>query len=106
MSAIPAFAMGALCIVGGVTGFARTRSVPSLVAGVGVGVLYLYSADQLTKGTPAGLKAALAASAVLFLSSIPRARKGPVPATLAFTAAITGAYYGNAVYKLRASRIV
>ena len=33
-SAIPAFVMGTLCIVGGVTGYARTRSIPSLVAGV------------------------------------------------------------------------
>ncbi|KAF7308162.1 hypothetical protein HMN09_00664000 [Mycena chlorophos] len=35
MSAYPAFAMGGLCIVGGAAGFVRTRSVPSLVAGLG-----------------------------------------------------------------------
>ena len=34
-SAIPAFVMGTLCIVGGVTGYARTRSIPSIVAGFG-----------------------------------------------------------------------
>ena len=34
-SAYPAYVMGTLCIVGGITGFARTRSIPSLVAGVG-----------------------------------------------------------------------
>ena len=27
--------MGTLCIVGGVTGYARTRSIPSIVAGIG-----------------------------------------------------------------------
>ncbi|KAH9041284.1 hypothetical protein EDB85DRAFT_1469427 [Lactarius pseudohatsudake] len=47
MSAIPAFVMGTLCIVGGVTGYVRSRSIPSLVAGVSVGALYLYSGDSI-----------------------------------------------------------
>lgn len=34
-SAYPAYVVGTLCIVGGITGFARTRSIPSIVAGVG-----------------------------------------------------------------------
>jgi len=34
-SAYPAYVMGGLCIVGGIAGFARTRSVPSIAAGVG-----------------------------------------------------------------------
>ncbi|KAI0251714.1 transmembrane proteins 14C-domain-containing protein [Lactifluus subvellereus] len=101
MSAIPAFVMGTLCIVGGVTGYARTRSIPSLVAGVGVGALYLYSGDNIRKHTANSLETALGASALLLLSSLPRFAKGPVPAVLTVTSAATGAYYGKAIYKLR-----
>ncbi|KAH9913992.1 transmembrane proteins 14C-domain-containing protein, partial [Epithele typhae] len=100
-SAYPAYVMGTLCIVGGLTGFARTRSIPSLVAGVGVGALYLYSADCIRKGTANGLETALGASALLFLSSAPRAMKGPVPAMLTVTSAVAGAYYGRTVLAVR-----
>ncbi|KAJ3536082.1 hypothetical protein NMY22_g6192 [Coprinellus aureogranulatus] len=100
MSAYPAYTMGGLCIIGGVTGFARTRSVPSLVAGVGVGLLYLWSADAIRKGTNNGIEGALGASALLLLSSIPRVAKGPVPLVLAVTSASTGFYYGKTLYNL------
>ncbi|KAI0792030.1 transmembrane proteins 14C-domain-containing protein [Abortiporus biennis] len=96
MSAGPAYVMGTLCIVGGVTGYARTRSVISLVAGVSVGLLYLWSATNISKGAPSGVPGALGASAVLLLSSAPRAAKGPVPAVLTATSAISALYYGKA----------
>lgn len=38
---------------------------------------------------------------MLFLSSLPRVAKGPVPAVLAVTAAGAGLYYGNTFYALR-----
>ncbi|RPD59079.1 hypothetical protein L226DRAFT_524076 [Lentinus tigrinus ALCF2SS1-7] len=101
MSAYPAYVMGTLCVVGGLTGFARTRSIPSLVAGVGVGALYLWSADSIHKGAANGLETALGASALLLLSSLPRASKGPVPAVLTATSAVSAYYYGKTVYALR-----
>ncbi|KAN0138199.1 Transmembrane proteins 14C domain containing protein [Lactarius tabidus] len=101
MSAVPAFVMGALCIVGGVTGYVRTRSIPSIVAGVGVGALYIYSGDSIRKHTAGGIETALGASALLFLSSIPRAAKGPIPALLTVTSTAAGAYYGKTIYNLR-----
>lgn len=43
----------------------------------------------------------LGASAVLFLSSLPRVTKGPIPIVLAVTAAGTGVYYGKTIYAIR-----
>ncbi|EKM50633.1 uncharacterized protein PHACADRAFT_264005 [Phanerochaete carnosa HHB-10118-sp] len=101
MSAYPAYIMGGLCLIGGLTGFARTRSMPSLVAGVGVGLLYLWSANSIRNGTANGLEGALGASALLLLSSLPRVAKGPVPAVLTVTSAASTLYYGRTVLALR-----
>ncbi|KAF7356189.1 hypothetical protein MVEN_00950200 [Mycena venus] len=101
MSAYPALAMGGFCVLGGIAGFSRTRSIPSLVAGVGVGAVYLWAGDQIRKGQPNGIEGALGASAILFASSVPRLRKGPVPVMLAASATMSGAYYGKTLYALR-----
>lgn len=100
MSAYPAYVMGSLCIVGGIAGFARTRSIPSLVAGMSVGALYLWSAGAIRKGTANGLEAAFCSSALLLLSSLPRVSKGPVPVMLTVTSSAAGFYYGKTLYHL------
>ncbi|KAI0258934.1 hypothetical protein BC834DRAFT_670409 [Gloeopeniophorella convolvens] len=101
MSAIPALIMGTSCIVGGATSFARTRSIPSVVAGVGIGTLYLYSGEHLRSPTTRGPEAALGASALLLATSLPRAARGPVPAMITLMATATGAYYAQTVYNMR-----
>jgi len=93
--------MFGICTVGGLTGFIRTGSVPSLVAGVGVGALYGWSGYQMQYGDPgAGLQGAFAASLVLLASSAPRARKGPVPLVLALSGAAAATYYGKTLKDL------
>jgi hypothetical protein len=44
------------------------------------------------------------ASAILFLSSLPRVAKGPVPAVLTVLSAASGAYYFQTVRALQAGR--
>ena len=85
-----------------------------------MGLLYLWSAETIRKGASGGLEGALGtsvprfvtmwllsieisvgASAILLLSSLPRVAKGPVPAVLTVTSAVSSYYYGTTVYSLR-----
>jgi uncharacterized membrane protein (UPF0136 family) len=97
MSQHPAFTMAGLCAVGGAMGFARTRSIPSLVAGLTVGALYGYGGYRIQEGQAYGYEICAAASAVLLASSAPRMRKGPVPLALTGTSTVALGYYGKKV---------
>ncbi|EJU03665.1 hypothetical protein DACRYDRAFT_21175 [Dacryopinax primogenitus] len=101
MSAHPALTMAAVCLIGGVTGYVRSRSMPSLIAGTGVGLIYGWSGYQIRSGGDYGYEGALAASVILFGASAPRAGKGPIPLTLTIASALAGAYYAKQVYDFR-----
>jgi uncharacterized membrane protein (UPF0136 family) len=79
----------------GIAGFARTRSVPSLVAGLGVGALYGAAGYLIQQNKDYGHETAVAASTILAGSMIPRAIKTrkPMPIVLSVISLAAGGYY-------------
>ena len=79
----------------GVAGFAKTRSVPSLVAGLGVGALYGAAGYLIQQNRDYGHETAVAASTLLGGAMIPRALKTrkPVPIALSVISLAAGGYY-------------
>jgi len=95
---VPAYILGALTAGGGTLGFIRTGSVPSIAAGLTVGILYLLGGYRIQNKQPYGVGLALFASIILAGSSIPRALRSqkPLPAGLSVLA-LYGLYtFGNA----------
>ncbi|KAF8419719.1 transmembrane proteins 14C-domain-containing protein [Tirmania nivea] len=95
-SDLPALIFGTLCGTGGAIGYVKTGSVPSLVAGLGVGALYIHSSQLIRNKQPYGIELAVLASIVLAGSSVPRAIKTgkPLPQVLSVLAATGLVYYG------------
>ncbi|KAK4449243.1 transmembrane proteins 14C-domain-containing protein [Podospora aff. communis PSN243] len=95
---LPAFILGALTASGGIIGFARTGSKPSIIAGVSVGTLYGLGGLQIQNAGSYGVELALLASAVLAGSSIPRAIRGrkPIPTALSLLATYGLYTFGSA----------
>ncbi|KAH8602562.1 transmembrane proteins 14C-domain-containing protein [Bisporella sp. PMI_857] len=94
----PAFILGALTAGGGTLGYIRTGSIPSVVAGVTVGTLYLLGGYRIQNRLTYGVELALLASIVLAGSSIPRAIRTQKPLPTGLSAlAVFGLYvFGNA----------
>jgi len=84
----PAYLIGALTAGGGTFGYIKTGSIPSVVAGVTVGTLYLLGGYRIQTKQSYGVELALLASIILAGSSIPRALKSqkPLPAGLSLLA--------------------
>ncbi|MCJ1426514.1 hypothetical protein MMC29_004417 [Sticta canariensis] len=84
-----AFVLALLTAGGGLTGFIRTGSIPSVAAGTTVGALYGLGGLRIRQRQTYGVELALLASVVLAGSSVPRAiRSGkPLPIGLSVVAA-------------------
>ncbi|KAJ8127791.1 hypothetical protein O1611_g5846 [Lasiodiplodia mahajangana] len=96
-----AYVLGALTAGGGTMGYIRTGSVPSIAAGVTVGLLYGLGGYRMQTRQSYGVELALLASIVLGGSSIPRAirLRKPVPTVLSLVS-VFGLYtFGNAFRK-------
>ena len=66
---------GILVLAGGLFGYAKARSLMSLLAGVVCGALLLYATQLIRRAEPAGTLLAIAVSALLVLIFALRLRK-------------------------------
>ncbi|OAL55849.1 hypothetical protein IQ07DRAFT_595502 [Pyrenochaeta sp. DS3sAY3a] len=100
-----ALILGGLTAGGGSIGYLRTGSLPSIIAGVTVGSLYILGGLRIQQGASYGVELALLASIILAGSSIPRAIKSgkPLPIGLSILATFGLWTYANAYANRRAA---
>ncbi|KAK9458862.1 transmembrane proteins 14C-domain-containing protein [Lipomyces oligophaga] len=96
----PAFTLSALCSIGGIMGYVRKGSRPSLFGGLGVGLLYGVSGYLLSQNHEGGIQTALAASLILASAGASRTIKTrkPVPIALFLLGTVSTAYYSKKYY--------
>ncbi|KAF4978287.1 hypothetical protein FZEAL_5298 [Fusarium zealandicum] len=96
---LPAYVLGAVTAAGGIMGYARTRSVPSIVAGCAVGLLYGLGGYRIQTEQPYGIELGLLASVVLGGSAFPRAirLRKPVPIFLSLISSFGLFAFGTAL---------
>ncbi|KAK3329350.1 transmembrane proteins 14C-domain-containing protein [Apodospora peruviana] len=95
---LQSYILAALTATGGIAGYARTKSKPSIIAGCAVGLLYGLGGYRMQNNEPYGVELSLLASVVLGGSSIPRAirLRKPVPVMLSLLATFGILTFGDA----------
>lgn len=99
-----AYTMAGLMSAGGLIGFVRKGSKPSLFAGLGTGALFAASGWYIEQNMDLGYHMALASSVFLLASSIPRIIRtcgSKIPMLLGLLGVITSGYYGNKWYEMQ-----
>ncbi|KAH7188659.1 transmembrane proteins 14C-domain-containing protein [Fusarium flagelliforme] len=95
---LPAYIMGAVVAGGGIMGYAKSGSIPSIVAGCTVGLLYALGGYRIQNEEPYGVELGLLASIILGGSAFPRALRlrKPVPILLSVISAFGLYTFGTA----------
>ncbi|KAM0347072.1 hypothetical protein ACHAPU_005011 [Fusarium lateritium] len=98
---LPTYILGAITAGGGIMGYARSGSIPSIVAGCAVGLLYALGGYRIQNNQPYGVELGLLASIVLGGSAFPRALRlrKPVPIMLSVISAFGLYTYGTALQR-------
>ncbi|KAH7170701.1 transmembrane proteins 14C-domain-containing protein [Dactylonectria macrodidyma] len=93
------YVLGALTASGGTMGYVKTGSLPSIIAGCGVGFLYTLGAYRIQTQQSYGVELCLLASVVLAGSAFPRAirLRKPVPIVLSVISSIGLFTFGTAL---------
>ncbi|KAI8913984.1 transmembrane proteins 14C-domain-containing protein [Powellomyces hirtus] len=101
MSHHPAYTFAGLCAVGGVMGYTRTKSRPSLFAGLAFGALYSLSGYLIQTNGEYGVELATATSTLLLAAMAPRAlrTRKPIPIMLATLGTIGAGFYGKKAWE-------
>ncbi|VEU22864.1 DEKNAAC103953 [Brettanomyces naardenensis] len=95
----PAWALGTLSLVGGIAGYARKGSVPSITAGTALAVLYYTAGYLLHENKEYGIHTALLASSITLFAGVGRAASSsirkPVPLALTTVGTISTLYFAK-----------
>ncbi|TFJ86450.1 hypothetical protein NSK_002107 [Nannochloropsis salina CCMP1776] len=101
-SAHASYAVGTFLFAGGLAGYVRAQSKPSLYAGVGLGSLMVVSGMVIQSGDDfRGHTLALIASGLVVGGTLPRAIKTQkvVPTAIALLGLVSGVYQGRKVWE-------